>query len=656
MPNQNDLLEAALKYVENGWLVFPCHATEHTPLDSGKDSKGRGGFYLATTDVNQICNWWELWPDAAIALRTGKESGVFAVDVDPRHCGDTSMEDLEAEHGPLPDTVESETGGGGRHIFFKWPGQEVKCSTGAIAPGIDIKGDGGYVILPPSDHKTGKTYIWIIDHEPGSFPVAEAPAWLLEQIARKNNPGDPKITHPQTSPDDPISEGYRNKSLTRMAGYLRYIGMNAKAINAALQETNIDRCQPPLAEPEVESIARSIARYDPDCRARAEMEHWVEQYLVNNPNETAFGPVMTCLADVEPRDVDWLWPKRIAIGKITMLAGDPGLGKRFCSLDIAARVSAGLPWPDLPDSLQQPGGVIILSAEDALDDTIRPRLDAAGADPSRIYAIEAVREFDPNTGKPRQRGFNLAEDMENLGQALQQMKDCRLIVIDPISAYIGDSNSHNNAEVRALLTPLTGLAEKYRVAVLAISHLNKGAGEAMYRIMGSLAFIAAARAGYAVFKDRDDETGQRRLVLPIKNNLGDDETGLAYSITETVGNAQPHIEWEPNVVNIPVEDAINIDKPRDKNPPSPEQKAQNATQLEEAVDWLKSYLADGEKPAQEVLEAARKDGLAKRTVERAKLPAGVFSRREDAQKGGRWLWYSMDIDGFIERTKAANAA
>ncbi len=636
-----------------GWPVFPCHPTGHQPLDTAKDEQGRGGFYLATLDQDQIRRWWTRWPDAAIGLRTGEMSRVFVVDVDPRNGGDTNLEELEDKHGPMPHTVECETGGGGRHLYVNWPKQGVRCSTGEIAPGIDIKGDGGYVILPPSDHKSRNTYNWLFDQEPGECPIADAPAWLLERIAAGTGAGPKQVDDAPVIDRGKIPEGHRNNTLTRLGGYLRQVGMDAGEIKAALLTRNVSRCQPPLDVKEVERIAKSVSRYDPDCSRQADIECWPERYLGDDQEQPKLGPVMTCLADVKPRDVEWLWPKRISIGKITMLAGDPGLGKSLGSLDIAARVSAGLAWPDASGVLQQPAGVIILSAEDALDDTIRPRLDAAGADPRRICAIEAIQDIDPITGRPRRRSFHLDKDMHNLAHALRQMKDCRLVIIDPISAYLGDSNSHNNAEVRALMSPLTDLAARYRVAVLAVSHLNKGHGEAMYRIMGSLAFVAAARAGYAVVKDSHDVTGERRLVLPIKNNVGDDKSGLAYRIIEKPGTDQPHVEWEPDVVYTTVNEALGIERSGNETFESSEQNERRHTQTSEAVDWLCSYLADGEKPACEVIAAAKADGISQRTLERAKPQAGVVARREGFASCSRWMWRRANIDPLIEQAKAA---
>jgi len=159
-------------------------------------------------------------------------------------------------------------------------------------------------------------------------------------------------------------------------------------------------------------------------------------------------PVITCLADVTPRPVEWLWPARIALGKLTLIVGDPGLGKSFITLDLAGRVSRGTAWPDNPQARRDPGGVVLLSAEDDLADTIRPRLDAAGADVRRIAAITTVKRFDPATGKDKFEPFNLTAHLLALEQTIEQVGSCRLVIIDPISAYLGGTDSHKNADVR----------------------------------------------------------------------------------------------------------------------------------------------------------------------------------------------------------------
>jgi len=240
------LLDAALEYARMGWQVFACHPLGHNPLV-------KRGFYEATTDTNVIKSWWTRWPDASIGLRTGQESGMFAIDVDPRHHGDISLEMLEAEHGQLPETVESQTGGGGRHLLFAWPGRPVPCSVGKVGAGIDIKGDGGYVILPPSDHESGRQYCWMFGQEPGERPMAQAPDWLLDLIEQDAPAGLVASGEPAGGED--IPEGYRNKTLASQAGHMRQIGMTAGEIAPALQAINLHRCKPPLNAAEVDRIA-----------------------------------------------------------------------------------------------------------------------------------------------------------------------------------------------------------------------------------------------------------------------------------------------------------------------------------------------------------------------------------------------------------------
>lgn len=353
-------------------------------------------------------------------------------------------------------------------------------------------------------------------------------------------------------------------------------------------------------------------------------------------------PVIVKLDEVKPERIDWLWNDRIARGKLTVLAGDPGLGKSFVTLDIAARISKGLAWPDRPDENHEPGGVVLLSAEDGIADTIRPRLDAAGADVSRIVAIEAVSEQE-RSGKTRARPFDLTSDIESLEQAVHVIDECKLVIIDPITAYLGATDSHKNGEIRGLLAPLSAFAEKYDVAVLMVSHLNKNTGGAViYRTMGSLAFTAAARAAWIVIKDDNDQ--RRRLMLPIKNNIAPDTGGLAYCIVPG-DNDQPAIEWEPDGVQASADELL-----------SHQHTKSNGGALEEAKQWLLDVLSDGPVPAVDIKQSAKRDGIASRTLERAKQSLGVVADRKGYSSDGRWLWslsHRAPTDS-IERQRASD--
>lgn len=338
-------------------------------------------------------------------------------------------------------------------------------------------------------------------------------------------------------------------------------------------------------------------------------------------------PVLIRLADVKSEEVHWLWPDRVALGKLTLLAGDPDLGKSCISLDIASRVSKGCGWPDNPGAKSKPAGVVLLSAEDGLADTIQARLVAAGADLTRIVALEAVRYPDFESKQDRERPLNLGQDLDALRAAIAQVENCKLVIVDPISAYMGKCDSHVNADVRGVLAPISKLAERCGVAVLAISHLRKGEGSAAYRFIGSLAFIAAARAAFAVVRDEQDSTGTRRLMLPVKNNLTSNRTGLAYMLTsEFTSNGRPAVRWDAQPVTQSA-DELMADRRDD-----------DGGTRQAAADWLRNVLANGPVEAREVLDHAKADLISERTLRRAKTDIGVIAEKASGAEHGSWLW------------------
>ncbi len=335
-------------------------------------------------------------------------------------------------------------------------------------------------------------------------------------------------------------------------------------------------------------------------------------------------PIIVRLADVKPEPLRWLWPGRIALGKLTMLAGDPGLGKSSLTIDIAARLSRETPWPDATSEHNSAGGTVLLTAEDDLADTIRPRLDAAGADVSRIIAMQAVRH-----GNGAARMFNLALDLPALDAAIRQCDGCRLVVIDPITAYMGKTDSHKNADVRALLAPLGELAAKHRVAIVGVSHLNKGgAGSAMYRTMGSLAFVAAARAAWVVACDRDDHT--RRLLLPVKNNLAPNTGGLAFTLRQAE-NGMPTLAWDARPVNVSADEVLALQGHDEER-----------SAREEAAEWLRELLAGGPVKSTDAQKQAREAGIKESTLNRAKRVTGVVTKRDGFGPGSTWYWMLPD--------------
>lgn len=355
-------------------------------------------------------------------------------------------------------------------------------------------------------------------------------------------------------------------------------------------------------------------------------------------------PRITRLAEVPPSHVEWLWPGRVALGAVTMLAGDPGLGKSFVTLDMAARVSRGGPWPEEKDESreswvegqssgsylashesQSPASVVLFSAEDDLAKTIRPRLEELRADCDRVVAIEAIegRDVDGAFARP----FEMGRDLEHLSAVVEQLGDCRLVIIDPISAFLGRVSENANAEVRAMLAPLADLAAKHNLAVVVVSHLRKDEGAAVYRTMGSMAFVAAARAAWIVVRDPKDS--RRRLMLPVKNNLADDVGGLAYTIRPWRPGGVPVVCWDDQRIEASCELA-------DGRPTRPAHRP--SEERGEVTEWLSAYLADCPLPAHEVREAAEAHGFTYGTLRRAFRDLRGQASRPKGDPCGNWIW------------------
>lgn len=256
-------LEAALAYAARGWGVVPLHHPVGGACSCGnpgcsspaKHPRTRHGLKDASTDPETIRRWWERWPNTNVGIVTGATSGLVVLDVDPRHGGDESMEALEKEHGALPTTPGSATGGGGRHILFAHPGGIVRSRAGirvndADANGLDTRGDGGYIVAPPSIHKSGQHYRWVmpLDH----VPLAPLPAWLLDAVA-----GKARRVRKAVPVNEPIHEGRRNDTLFDMAAAWRATGDDEETILTRLRGVT---CEPPLEDTELREIAKSAAK------------------------------------------------------------------------------------------------------------------------------------------------------------------------------------------------------------------------------------------------------------------------------------------------------------------------------------------------------------------------------------------------------------
>ncbi len=293
--------------------------------------------------------------------------------------------------------------------------------------------------------------------------------------------------------------------------------------------------------------------------------------------------VLRRISEIVATLVSWLWPGRIARGKVTIIAGNPGSGKSQLSVEIAAIVTTGGVFP-VDQQQCEAGNVVFMNGEDNPADTIRPRLEAAGADLERVHFVDGVTV---GSGNNDSKPFSLETDLPALDQTLDELGNVAAVIIDPITAYLGGVDSHKNAEIRAVFTQLGELAARHSTAIIAVSHLTKAPGpQVLMRVMGSLAFVAAARAVYLVAIDPKDQA--RRLFLPMKNNIGRDDKGFAFHIeSATVQSpAGPlptsRLIWESEFASETADEVMQSGMA-----------PQSTSALAVATEWLQAALADG---------------------------------------------------------------
>ncbi|MBM4040304.1 MAG: AAA family ATPase, partial [Planctomycetes bacterium] len=328
------------------------------------------------------------------------------------------------------------------------------------------------------------------------------------------------------------------------------------------------------------------------------VEPEVMRFTINMGGEDG-RPTVVEVSDVPAGDVRWLWPGKFPIGKISLVAGDPGRGKSLLALDLAARLSLGRAWPDGQANALPPSCTLLLSAEDDVGDTIRPRLEAMGADVRYVRSMRGLFE-----GGFR-KGFQLPGDLPTLQEAVAQTPDVRLVVIDPLLAFLSSGTANNNPALRTLLATLQEMAERLGFAVLAITHLTKASGaNVLYRAMGSLALVAASRAVWTLWPDLDEP--ERTLFIPLKCNLSAALHAHAYRIVPSPLNPkQPVLVWEPEPIPMALLSMSTAS-------PVPRLLDQ------ECASWLRQVLKDGPVAAAELERAAREEGFGRNVLDRAK--------------------------------------
>lgn len=328
------------------------------------------------------------------------------------------------------------------------------------------------------------------------------------------------------------------------------------------------------------------------------------------PLITAPRLIMVKFSDIEPEDVSWLWEPYIPLKKLTMLEGDPGQGKTYLMLAIAAAITQGYSLPNqhgrVPPPTMDWGTVLYMSAEDDLADTLVPRAITTGAEPSRILSV---------------KGWSSGGDVEVFSFAhLSLLKEAigdikaRLVIIDPLQGFIGEKvDVHRTNEVRPIMTQLKNIAEYHRCAILLIRHLNKGVGKALYRGQGSVDFTAAARSVLVVAESLEDDT--KKVLAHEKSSLAPKGASLIFQITSE------GFRW-CGTSPVTADDLVS------------QQPVKHQHQRRAAMEWLHDSLSDGEQLAQTIIDEAAANNIAEKTLRRAKTDLRVVA----FQKERHWYW------------------
>lgn len=472
---KNSMEDWALYYANLGLAVLPLKPPRIPGQKKpGKEPLTTHGLKDATTNQNVIKKWWDMWPDANIGIATGSRSGgLVVIDLDRRpeegFDGYETLKNWQLIYGNLPETWLSITGSGGYHFFYK--DSAANRSRTSLYEGVDIKGEGGYIVAPPSIHQNGHTYEW--EQAPEEIALSTA-----DDRVTKFLQGKPQGTTTEGfQVPETIPEGQRVSTMVKLIGSQRSKGLSTEAIRAAVRAENEARCVPPLTDTELEKEVFPALKRDWPAE-----KPYSAGKMGKPPREKVS---LVFMSDVEEEETTWLFQPYVPRGKVTICAAYPGTGKTYLLCYMAACVSTGRSFFNMVPFDNKPGRVIYLTAEDGIGDTIKKRLRICGANMNNIATVKDKTA--------------LSFDSPEIEEYLQEFKP-ELLIFDPFQAYIGaDINMNAPNETRDKLNRIADLAEKYDVAAVLICHFNKnGKGDAITRVLGSTDIMGICRSYIAL--------------------------------------------------------------------------------------------------------------------------------------------------------------
>jgi archaellum biogenesis ATPase FlaH len=579
----NPVVEQALGYLHRGFSVIPLSPMSKIPPKGFEWARYQKG-PASEDDVRQ---WFTGWPDANLGIVTGAVSGIVVVDCDNKDAA-RELKRIMPELKTVPRVKTSK----GHHFFFRHPGYPVPNSASVFFPKMDVRGDGGFVVAPPSIHERGHQYEWQV---PINGELPQLPEEISSAATRTKTETAKDKRFDSSVVWEGLPQGQRDDQMFRYACQLRSLNAPREVAERLILEA-WSRCRQGK-KPFTQDNA--LAKLD---------QAW--KYPSGNTDQGNRDPVLEQVSEIDREDVSWLGHHRVPRGKITMVEGDPGQGKSFLTQALAAAVSRGCCFPG--DEQKTPESVIIMSAEDGANDTIRPRLEDMQADLGRIVLLRGMRDEKGNESH-----ITLA-DLDVIEKALREVGPV-LLIIDPLIAYTANKDTHKASEVRSLLAPLAGLAEKHEVAVVCVRHLNKGSGKFNYRGQGSIDFLAACRSAFLC--GPDPENNQLKAFVHIKSNVGPIMPTLTYSIENGM------FTWIGEA-DITAEQVLDEGLSGDEK-----------SRLAEAKDFLIAKLSGGEAPVPEIEKESKQLGLSWHTVKRAKRVLRVRHIKPiGASENSPWYW------------------
>lgn len=607
----------ALRYLKAGFSIIPVGSNKK-PLVPWKDYQRR------KPSPGEVKNWWREHPDALIGLITGEFNNLTVLDCDSQDALEAVKRLLPEGYAVISSTTQRRTG---THLFFGFtPGLGSK---NCVREHLDVKSEGGFVIVPPSKGQKG-LYSWNDGSDIrtcASRPLV--PPELIRFLKNGTEQGHGRsssATQPplEVLPGDtlePIAEGFRDDKLFHMALQLIRAGEPYESVEQYVV-TAAKGCSPTFsAKVAVEKVASAF--------------RWHQENGMQNRNtqrESAQVERLACrdASAVQERAIQWLWQGVFPTHMATSLTGDPGMGKTLVAVDLAARVSIGAEFPvyDRPSPTVQ-GRVLYVTSEGVLEMILVPRLRVAGADLTNIRIIEGTYLKDGELSI-----LDITRDLPRLEQEARAFGNVKLLVVDPVASVLPDSiNPNQQNHVRRAMDRISNLAYSLGIAAVIVMHWAKDTTlRGANRTAGSVQFGAAMKMSWGVVQS-EDEPKNFRLLVPQKSNISGNHQSLRFSI-HGVGYGSLGTRETIETSKIEYEGLVDDDPETLLSPP-----IENESRVTQACDFLRRKLREGTiLYSVPLMEEAEREGIPRWALYKAKKRLGVEDDKEGTFQG-RTYWF-----------------